>query len=153
MVCQQEGIIGTTTAGSGFDQGVPIGAFHLKLQFQRGHHLLCYTVLKFKDIIQCTLVTIRPKCPAISDLIQVDADTHSIATALHTATQYRIDTQLLTHGLQVGVLILVAETGNLGGNYQVIYLGQTVNQFSGYAIAEVFIIRIQIEIQQGQYGN
>ena len=122
-------------------------------RLQRARHLLCYSVLKIKEFIDCAVVTRTPDMRAALGLNKLNGDTQTIAGLLYATLQQVCDTQLLSDFANIGCPPLVCERRTSSDNEKLSNTGERCRYRLDDAVCKVILAGLGGHIVERQHND
>ena len=120
---------------------------------QLRHHRLRDVVLHREDVVECTVVGLRPQVIAVSYLDELHRDPHPAARLAHAAFEHRGDVERLADLGHGGRLALEREGRGTRRDPQPTDLSEHVQQLVGEAIREVLVFRVVAAVDERQHRD
>ncbi|GBF31607.1 hypothetical protein MnTg04_01569 [bacterium MnTg04] len=118
--------------------------------FQCGGHGARDFFLDFENIIELPVISLRPNVITVRHADQLGGNAYLITGFSDTAFEHMIDIELAADFPQVDIPPLVIKRRSPAGDFQVLDVGQHIQQFFGQAIGKIFVLDIRTHADERQ---
>ncbi len=110
-------------------------------------------VLHGEDVLQLTVVALRPEESSVVGGGELRGDAEPVALSAHTALEHHRDVEECTDRPHVERAPLEREDGGARGDAHRFVLVERVDQFIGDAVAQVLVLRVRTGVDEREYGD